>query len=67
MKIYIYGNQSFKKEIHATLESANIKYKLDNNVMIEEIKNLTKLKEIIKENPNDIYLIDDDKIIKKNQ
>ena len=65
MKIYIYGNQSFKKEIHATLESANIKYKLDNNVMIEEIKNITKLKEIIKENPNDIYLIDDDKIIKK--
>ncbi len=66
MKIYIYGNQSFKKEIHATLESANIKYKLDNNVIIEEIKNVNKLKEIIKENPSDIYLIDDDKIIKKN-
>ncbi len=66
MKIYIYGNQSFKKEIHTTLESANIKYKLDNDVVIEEIRNVAKLKEIIKENPNDIYLIDDDKIIKNN-
>lgn len=66
MKIYIYGNQSFKKEIHATLESANIKYKLDNDVVIEEIRNVTKLKETINEFPNDIYLIDDDKIIKKN-
>jgi hypothetical protein len=64
LKIYIYGNQSFKKEIHTTLESANIKYKLDNNVIIEEIKSVTKLKETINEYPNDIYLIDDDKIIK---
>lgn len=66
MKIYIYGNQSFKKEIHNTLEHSNIKFKLDNNVVIEEINNVTKLKEIIENNPKDIYLIDDDKIIKKN-
>ena len=66
MKIYIYGNQSFKKEINNTLEHSNIKLKLDNDVTIEEIQNLNELKEAIKINPNDIYLIDDDKIIKKN-
>jgi len=66
LKIYIYGNQSFKKEIHNTLEHSNIKFKLDNNVVIEEINNVTKLKEIIENNPKDIYLIDDGKIIKKN-
>ncbi len=66
MKIYIYGNQSFKKEIHETLEHANIKFKLDNNTAIEEINNINQLKETIKNNPKDIYLIDDDKIIKNN-
>ena len=66
MKIYIYGNQSFKKEIHQTLEHSNIKLKIDTNIIIEEISSLTKLKQAIEENPKDIYLIDDEKIIKKN-
>ena len=66
MKIYIYGNQSFKKEIHETLEHSNIKSKLSDDTVIEEISSLKKLKETIKENPNDVYLIDDEKIIKKN-
>lgn len=66
MKIYIYGNQSFKKEIHETLEHSNIKFKLSGDTVIEEISSLKKLKETIKENPNDVYLIDDEKIIKKN-
>ncbi len=66
MKIYIYGNQSFKKEIHETLEHSNIKFKLDNNTVIEEISSVNQLKEIMNNNPKDIYLIDDDKIIKKN-
>uniref|UniRef100_UPI004048CE03 hypothetical protein n=1 Tax=Aliarcobacter sp. TaxID=2321116 RepID=UPI004048CE03 len=66
MNIYIYGNQSFKKDIHETLEHSNIKFKLDNNSMIQEISDLAQLKEIIKSNPKDIYLIDDEKIIKKN-
>jgi len=66
LKIYIYGNQSFKKDIHQTLEHSNIKFKIDANIVIEEISNLTKLKQAIKENPKDIYLIDDEKIIKKN-
>lgn len=66
MNIYIYGSQSFKKEIHQTLEHANIRFKLGDNTLINEIANLKELKEIIKNNPNDIYLIDDTKIIKKN-
>ncbi len=66
MKIYIYGNQSFKKEIHQTLEHSNIKFKIDSNLEIEDINNLSKLKQKIIENPNDIYLIDDEKILRKN-
>lgn len=66
MNIYIYGSQSFKKEIHQTLEHANIRFKLDDNTLIKEIENLNELKETINNNPKDIYLIDDSKIIKKN-
>lgn len=66
MNIYIYGSQSFKKEIHQTLEHVNIRFKLGDNTLINDIANLKELKEIIKNNPNDIYLIDDTKIIKKN-
>lgn len=66
MNIYIYGNQSFKKDIHQTLDHANIKFKLDSDSIIKDIDNLEELKNTIKSNPNDIYLIDDEKIIKKN-
>ena len=66
MNIYIYVNQSFKKDIHLTLDHANIKFKLDSNSIIKDIDNLSELKDTIKQNPNDIYLIDDEKIIKKN-
>ena len=66
MNIYIYGNNSFKKEIHETLEHANIKFKLDSDSKIEDISTLELLKLTIESSPNDIYLIDDEKIIKKN-
>ncbi len=66
MNIFIYGNSGFKKEIHETLEHANIKFKLDDNSVIKDINELEELKQVIQENPNDIYLIDDEKIIKKN-
>ena len=66
MNIYIYGNNSFKKEIHETLEHANIKFKLDSDSKIEDISTLELLKSTIEASPNDIYLIDDEKIIKKN-
>ncbi|NCB10031.1 MAG: hypothetical protein EOM78_00185 [Erysipelotrichia bacterium] len=66
MNIYIYGNQSFKKEIHETLEHSNIKFKLDSNTLITELESLNELKKAIKNNPKDVYIIDDEKIIKKN-
>lgn len=66
MNIYIYGNNSFKKEIYETLEHSNIKFKLDDNSLIKDIDDLSELKRTIQNNPNDIYLIDDEKIIKKN-
>ena len=66
MNIYIYGNNSFKKEIHETLEHSNIKFKLDESTLIKEIDDLSQLKQTIKNNPKDIYLIDDERIIKKN-
>lgn len=66
LNIYIYGNNSFKKEIHETLEHANIKFKLDSDTKIEDIISLDLLKSTIEASPNDIYLIDDEKIIKKN-
>lgn len=65
MNIYIYGNGGFKKDIHQTLEHANIKFKLDENSIIKDIVSLDELKQAIEANPNDIYLIDDEKIIKK--
>jgi len=67
LNIYIYGNNGFKKDIHETLEHANIKFKLDDDSEIKDIDELEELKAAIESNPNDIYLIDDEKIIKKNK
>lgn len=66
MNIYIYGNQSFKKEIHETLDHSNIKFKLEEDCSIIEISSIESLKNTISNNPKAIYLIDDEKIIKKN-
>lgn len=66
MVIYIYGSESFKKDIHALLNHSNIKFRLDEHGEIIDLKNLDELKEAIEDNPNNIYLIDDAKIIKKN-
>lgn len=66
MIIYIYGSDSFKKDIHSMLKHSNIKFRLDNHGEIKELSALEELKNAIKDNPNDIYLIDDAKIIKKN-
>lgn len=66
LNIYIYGTPSFKKEIHKTLIDSNIKLKLGANNLIKEVESLSALKEIIAENPKEIFLIDDSKIIKKN-
>lgn len=65
MNIYIYGDSSFKQEIHKILDHANIKFKLGSGY-IEYVDSLELLKEAIKSNPEDIYLIDNSKIIDKN-
>ena len=66
MNIYIYGTSHFKKEMHKTLIDSNIKLKLGANNLIKEVESLNALKEIITENPKEIFLIDSSKIITKN-
>lgn len=65
MNIYIYGDKSFKKEIHKLLDHANIKFKLKDGY-VEDLDNVDLLKEAIRSNPNDIYLIDSTKIVDKD-
>ena len=67
MNIYIYGSKSFKKDVHNELDHSNIKFKLDDNSSILELNNLDDLKNSIQNNSDDIFLIDDSKIIKKNK
>ncbi|MCT7466222.1 hypothetical protein N5T78_06500 [Aliarcobacter cryaerophilus] len=66
MNIFIYGNQNFKNEVHKILLNSKIKTILE-DVKIEDISNIDILKENIAKNPDDIYLIDEDKIIKKSR
>lgn len=66
MIIYIYGSDSFKKDIHNVLNHSNIKFRLDGNGEIKDLETLDELKNAIEDNPSNIYLIDDSKIIKKN-
>jgi len=64
--IYIYGSDSFKKDIHSVLNHSNIKFRLDEHGEIKDLETIEQLKDAIEDNPNNIYLIDDSKIIKKN-
>lgn len=66
MTIYIYGSKSFKNNIHEVLEHANMKFRLSEDDSIVELMSLEELKEAIEADPKDIFLIDDDKIIRKN-
>ncbi len=66
MIIYIYGSDDFKKDIHELLEHSNIKFRLGDNGEVIDLDTLEDLKNAIEDNPNNIYLIDDSKIIKKN-
>lgn len=66
MNIYIYGSKSFKKDVHDELDHSNIKFKLDASSAILDINKLDDLKYSIENNQDDIFLIDDAKIIKKD-
>jgi hypothetical protein len=64
--IYIYGSKSFKTTVHEILDHANIKFRLQEGDGIKDVSSLSQIKKAIEQNPNDIFLIDDDKIIKKS-
>ena len=66
MNIFIYGNQNFKNEVNKILLNSKIETILE-DVKIEDISNIDTLKDNIAKNPDDIYLIDEDKIIKKSR
>ena len=65
MNIYIYGSRNFKKEIHEVLNRSKIRLKLDDETLISDIDSLEELKEIIKNEPEELYLIDNSKIVTK--
>lgn len=62
MNIYIYGGDSFKKQIHKTLDHGNIRFKIDGGDVID-VKNVDNLKNFIINHPHEIFLIDQNKII----
>lgn len=65
MNIYIYGNTAFNNEIHKILDRGNIRFKIDEGEVIE-VTNLPYLKELIQEDPYQIFIIDENKIIEDN-
>ncbi|QKF83193.1 hypothetical protein [Halarcobacter ebronensis] len=66
MVVYIYGSESFKKDIHDLLEHTNIKFRLGEEGQVIDLNSINDLKAAIEDNPNNIYIIDDSKIIKNN-
>ncbi|OCL92078.1 hypothetical protein [Aliarcobacter thereius] len=66
MNIFIYGKDEFKKDIRKILNDSKIDQRLD-DVSIMQISDLDDLKEQIASNPDDVFLIDDDKILKKSK
>jgi hypothetical protein len=66
LNIYIYGSQNFKKDIKDELTRSLIDYKLGENGLIQDVQSLSTLKELIEDNSDDVFLIDDAKIIKEN-
>ena len=62
MNIYIYGSTAFNNEIHKILDHGNIRFKIDDGDIIE-VTTLQYLKELIKEDPYQFFLIDENKII----
>jgi len=60
LNIYIYGTEKFKTKVRFTLTKANLE------VNIESINTLFKLQTTIENNPNEIFIIDESKIIESN-
>lgn len=62
MNIYIYGSNNFRNEVHKTLDRGNVRFKIEEGV-IEDIHSLKRLQELIQEDPTQIYIIDQTKVI----
>ena len=62
MNIYIYGSTNFNNAIHKILDRGNIRFKIEDGE-ITDISTLQELKNLILEDPYQIFLIDENKII----
>jgi len=65
LNIYIYGELSFKIEIHKILDHGNIRFKIGEGEVVD-VEYLYALEELIEEDPTQIFLIDQNKIIEDN-
>ena len=65
MNIYIYGGTSFSNEIHKVLDHGNIRFKIEEGEVID-VTTIAYLKELILEDPHQIFLIDQNKIIEED-
>ena len=62
MNIYIYGELSFRMNIHKILDRGNIRFKIDDGEIID-VEYLHNLKELIEDYPCEIFIIDQNKVI----
>ena len=62
MNIFIYGGNTFRNEIHKILDHGNIRFKIEDGEVIDIVP-LRTLIEKIEEDPSQIFIIDQNKII----
>jgi len=62
VNIYIYGGINFTNEIHKALDHSNIRFKIDDGEIVD-VTTLEYLEELIIDNPHEIFLIDENKIV----
>jgi len=65
VNIYIYGSTTFNNQVHKVLDHGNIRFKIEDGEVID-VTNLQYLKELILEDPYQIFLIDENKIIEED-
>jgi len=65
LNIYIYGELSFKMNIHKILDHGNIRFKINDGEIID-VEYLYNLEELIEDNPSEIFIIDQNKIIEND-
>ncbi|MBD3840578.1 MAG: hypothetical protein IE909_01620 [Campylobacterales bacterium] len=62
MDIYIYGSEPYKKKVHDALNLGNIRFKIDDGEIID-VSYLDDLKDLIQNKGDQIFLIDQSKVI----